>query len=88
MGHFVLHAQILRRTFSWSFSTGETVVGIERPKRSRHLTGARLVSMKLARVARGYEMPFWSMGIQGESDNLALGHGVLRGSTEAPISGD
>ncbi|VTR64425.1 hypothetical protein DESC_190042 [Desulfosarcina cetonica] len=30
----------------------------------------------------------WSKGIQGDNRNIALGHGVLRGSSEAPLSGD
>ncbi len=32
--------------------------------------------------------PFWSKGIQGDNRNIALVHGVLRGSSEAPLSGD
>ena len=30
----------------------------------------------------------WSKGIQGDNRNIALVHGVLRGSSEAPLSGD
>jgi len=43
--------------------------------------------MKLARVPRGYEMPLWSMGFKGDM-KFFFDHGVLRGSAEAPISGD
>jgi len=45
--------------------------------------------MKLARVPRGYEMPFWSMGFSFKGDmKFSLDHRILRGSSEAPISGD
>lgn len=58
----MIDQHIASKDIPWSSSTGEREVGIERSKRSRHPTGARLVSMKLSRVPRGYEMPFWSWG--------------------------
>jgi len=78
---------IASKDYPWSFPTDETVVGIEH----RNVHGIQSARVDLNEiiegVQRGYEMPFWSMGIQRERV-FSLGHGGFGGSLEAPLNGD